>query len=240
MMGPPLSLKVPLTHRPTYRATDLASSHKQPCAQFVESIHFPLINTLLTVSLIRASAVWAFGFWHLVMKLVKQCLLYTTTSSATKSLHDSNRPETWRDQTSSLWPHASRMVLHNSRVHTTLVSFAVWYLCLTWQLLHIESNVPSNLTEQNKNAVTSVRRCLIYCCYNATAVQKASHWWLPYIQVGNKQLTDCLLYLRQHRVVAGGIMFYCRSFLSFFFFFRQRISKMALPTGNLYSSDGRI
>jgi len=29
-------------------------------------------------------------------------------------------------------------------------------------------------------------------------------------------------------------------FLSFFFFFRQRISEMALPTGNLSSSDGRI
>jgi len=30
------------------------------------------------------------------------------------------------------------------------------------------------------------------------------------------------------------------SFSSFFFFFRQRISEMALPTGNLYSSDGQI
>jgi len=50
-----------------------------------------------------------------------------------------------------------------------------------------------------------------------------------------------LLYLRPHGVVAGGILFYCRSFfLSYFFFFRQRIFEMALPTGNLYSSEGRI
>ena len=96
----------------------------QPCAQFEESVHFPLINTLLTVSLI--TAVWAFGFWHLVMKLVKQCLWYTA-SSATKSC-ESNRPETWKDRSSSLWPHASRILLSNSGVHTTLLSFAVWYL----------------------------------------------------------------------------------------------------------------
>ena len=42
-------------------------------------------------------------------------------------------------------------------------------------------------------------------------------------------------------VVAGGIIFYCWSFfLFFFFFFRHRISEMALLTGNLSSSDGRI
>jgi len=52
--------------------------------------------------------------------------------------------------------------------------------------------------------------------------------------------TFFLLYLRPHRVVAGGILFYCRSFFLSFYFFRQRISEMALPTENLYSSDGRI
>ena len=34
-------------------------------------------------------------------------------------------------------------------------------------------------------------------------------------------------------VVAGGIIFYCWSFFLSFFFFRDRISEMALPTGNL-------
>ena len=53
------------------------------------------------------------------------------------------------------------------------------------------------------------------------------------------------IYFRQFIIppptaVAGGIMFYCWSFILSSFFFRHRISKMALPTGNLSSSDGRI
>ena len=39
-----------------------------------------------------------------------------------------------------------------------------------------------------------------------------------------------LLYLCPHGVMAGGILFYCRSFFLSVFFFRQRISEMALPT----------
>ena len=67
----------------------------QPCAQFVEIVHIPLTNTLLTNSLITAYCFSSLGFWiqHLVMKSVNLCLWYT----ATKSLHDSNRPETWRE-----------------------------------------------------------------------------------------------------------------------------------------------
>jgi len=50
-----------------------------------------------------------------------------------------------------------------------------------------------------------------------------------------------LLVIPPPTVVAGGIIFYPWSFfLFFFFFFRRRISEMALPTGNLSSSDGRI
>ena len=48
-----------------------------------------------------------------------------------------------------------------------------------------------------------------------------------------------LLYLRPHGVVARGILFFNISFF-FFFFFRQQIFEMAVPTGNLYSSDDRI
>jgi len=49
--------------------------------------------------------------------------------------------------------------------------------------------------------------------------------------------TPLPLYTSTH---GSGRRYYILLLKFFLFFFRQRISEMVLPTGNLYSSDGRI